>query len=339
VLFRSFSTYANREVEIDTVTAQTSAVYSIDYDGSKVVRLNLHSTSASIFIGYSYSTDGTTFNSVYGRVVSGVYTLLSNPCVSGSTYSFWSSIDAARIYTTDHVNFTVCTNSINAPVHKMANGTLYCLTASSTAFKYSTDNGQTWTSGTLPSNASSNTHHHSIDYNGTNYLFIAIGSGFSYYSTDLTSWTSNGSMSANFQQVHLLNNVFILHTVNVSSTAISTSANGTSFTARTLSNATTQCCVLYAHSKYFVIGTDRVMSSSDLATWTSEITSGITALSATAMSQTLACATGNNLVFISSGVINIYQSGSWTAVTNAQQNTGLATLSLGIANVFTKVRN
>ncbi len=333
-----FSTYTNREIEAATVVPTSSTGgYLIDYDGTRTVMLQIPSTNSSTgFIGYSYSNNGTTFTSVYGRAVSGVYTVLSNPCISGSTYSFWSSIDNARIYTTDHTNWTVCTNSINAPVHKMNNGTLYCTTSSGTDFKYSTDNGQTWTTGTLPSALGANENvFHSIDFDGTNYVYVK-GTTTVYYGTTL-AFGSTATFTASKNQVWFRNAAFIA-TTSSQTTAIETCTNPNSWTQRTLPNTSRISYVLYAHSKYFVLGDDRVMSSSDLASWTSEIASGITQVSATAMPQTFACATGNNLVFISSGTINIYQSGSWTAVTNSQQNTGLATLSLGIANVFTKVR-
>jgi hypothetical protein len=218
----------------------------------------------------------------------------------------------------------------------MANGTLYCLTASSTDFKYSTDNGVTWTTGTLPSASSSSTFRHCIDFDGTNYVYIK-GTTTVYYGTTL-AFGSTATISSSPTICYVVNSNFILSDLTGSgliwygTDPASFSSKATTFSIGTY--------MLYAHSKYFAFGDSVVASASTLGgTWTSEIASGITATSATAMPQTFACASGNNLVFISSGVINIYQSGSWTAVTNAQQNTGLATLSLGVANVFTKVRN
>lgn len=342
-----FTNYTNRElVGLTVAPSQTSnntsgynnVIYS---DGSKVLILDNFVAMASgrnCALGYSYSNNGTSFTSVMGKDANGNYVGLSAPCISGSVYSFYSTADDARIYTTDHINWSIATNStgFSNPVHRMSNGTLYTLNGSNGCI-VSTDNGQTWTAFTLPVNIS-HPNLHCIDFDGTNYVYVRNSSTV-YYGTTM-SLGSTATLTAPKDQVWFKNAAFIAISIT-SSDKIETCTNPATWTQRTLSNATIQSYVIYCDSKYFVIGNDRVMSSSDLATWTSEIASGILAqqLQTSVLSEQSVAQSGNNFMFLTTaGVLNIRQSGgSWSAVTDAQQNTNTGVISV-LTNALNKVR-
>lgn len=288
--------------------------YYADNFNNKVVYTNTN-------YSYLYSINGTTFTFVKSPIVSSSHIQITKPLVAGSTYSFFDITNSKRIYTTDHTSFSDCTNfgATDLQIHRMNNGHLY--TTSGTTLKVSTDDGVTWNSYTLPA-TTNNSSNHCLDFDGTTYVYGTTANAL-YSSTDLSSWTlRTSSISATpiLARVWFVNSAWFVFSATSSTTSFSTSTNGTTWTNRTSPNAIINQAVIYTNGLYMICGTNRVITSSDLITWTSSIAFGV---NTNDHLSRLFFGSGTKALMLSSNVAYFYNAGSWTTVATTQQNTNL----------------
>lgn len=308
------SSFTNVEINkfINNIPSTTS--YYANNFNNKLVYTNTNYT-------YLYSNNGTTFTFVKSPIVSSVHIQIARPLIAGSTYSFFDVTNSKRIYTIDHTTFSDCTNfgTSNLQIHRMNNGHLY--TTNSTTLKISADDGVTWTDYTLPA-STNNSNNHCLDFDGTTYVYGTTSNAL-YSSTDLTSWTSRTSgISATpvLARVWFVNSAWFVFSATSSTTSFSTSTNGTTWTNRTSPNAIINQAVIYTNSLYMICGTNRVVTSSDLITWTSSIAFGV---NTTDHLSRVFYGTGTKALMLAGNVAYFYNAGSWTTVATSQQNTGL----------------
>jgi len=274
---------------------------------------------------YVYSEDGTTFTLVKSPIVSGSHIELTRPVISGSTYSFWDNTNSKRIYTTDHINFSDVTGfgTSDLQVQRMSNGHLY--TTNGTTLRISTNDGQTWTSYTLPV-ATANSGFHCVDFNDTKYVYCTTSNRVYVASVpDLISgsWflvNTNIPGTNTNHRVWYVNGTFFVFSATSATTSFSTSTDGITWTNRTSPNAIICNAVIYVNSVYMILGTNRVITSSDLVTWISSIAFGNT--DADAMHRTF-FGTGTKALMLASNTAYFYNAGSWTTVTSSQQNANI----------------
>jgi hypothetical protein len=178
---------------------------------------------------------------------------------------------AVRYSTIDNGANWVAANNVSAndrAIHRMANGTLYC--QSSTQWLYSTDNGITWTAGTsLPATPSTSKNNHCIDFNGTNYVFVAEGTNTVWTASTLGgAWTSRTSAftTSNPKHVYWCGDIFIaLSTASQLNYAMS-SPDGVTWTQRTGANAAAMRVACKTGSRYIVSGTGRTEQTASIGT-------------------------------------------------------------------------
>lgn len=323
----SFSNYELLNININNVTQN---VYYANNVNNKAIYINTNYT-------YLYTENGTTFTFVKSPIVSGVHIAITNPVISGSTYSFWDITNSKRIYTTNHTTFSDVTGfeTNDLQIHRMNNGHLY--THTGTTLRISTDDGVSWTSYTLPA-TTNNSSNHCLDFDGTTYVYGTTANAL-YSSTDLTSWTSRTSgISATpiLARVWFVNSAWFVFSATSSTTSFSTSTNGTTWTNRTSPNAIICNAVIFVNSLYMILGSNRVITSSDLIAWTSSIAFGN--INTDAINRTFYGA-GTKALMLASNVAYFYNAGSWTTVATTQQNTNFLGLSTTTGTgQFIKVR-
>jgi len=334
-----FSTFANNEIFslLLTFSTFTATLAHSDFANGRTVII-----TASTF-GYAYSSNGVTWANVIGiRSANGAYTALSQPIVSGTVYSFWSSNDNARIHTTDHTTFTVNTNSpttsvLNQAPYLLANGELLQTNSGSTTIRKSADNGVSWTTFTLP--IAIGTYWRNVEFDGTTWFYVP-GTGTDVYSSpDGVTWTTHGAFGIGaYSSVKKVNGVWVALRASTAQTTIFTStAPTTTWTSRTVTTSASWSDVYFFHSKYFILSLTAVNSSADLSSWSAELT-GLT-LSNTFASAPVAYGVGNKLVLTgSSGIVYSYDAGAWTTITTAQQLTGLSQLDAPNVTAWQKVK-
>lgn len=313
------SSFSNVEInKLNLTTSNTSSNYYANNFNNKLVFNSSDYT-------YLYSENGTTFNFVKSPIVSSVHIKITRPLIAGSTYSFFDDTNSKRIYTTNHTTFSDCTNfgTSDLQIHRMNNGHFY--TTSGTTLKVSTDDGITWTDYTLPA-TTNNSNNHCLDFDGTTYVYGTTSNAL-YSSTDLTSWTSRTSgISATpvLARVWFVNSSWFVFSATSSTTSFSTSTDGITWTNRTSPNAIINQAVIYTNSLYMICGTNRVITSSDLITWTSSIAFGV---NTTDHLSRVFYGTGTKALMLAANIAYFYNAGSWTTVSTTQENTDLLGLS------------
>jgi hypothetical protein len=325
-----FSSFTNREIVGSTIsqiinTADTD--FWADYSNGKAITINFGiGTSGS---GYAYTIDGTSWTQVYKtQSTNAIYNTLTFPCISGTTKSFYDSSLSTRVYTTNDTSFSSVTGTvINQPIARMANGYLYQISGGSTNLYVSTNDGQTWTTYTLPNAAASNGSH-PLDFDGTIYVYTG-SNGTIYSSTDLSAWTSRQTTAADSSVFYLNSSTWIALKATSGTTSIWTSTAPTStWTNRTSANSFLPRFAWYCNSRYFVMGSGRTESSSDLSTWTSELAIGINA-GATQIMASMFGGSTTKFAFVNSNNAYYYTGGAWTTVTNTQSISGISNLTFG----------
>jgi len=316
------------------VTLQLSVFqyYSSNFSNGKTVILNQYNRRA-----YYYTENHTSYTLVKAPILSNGYVELTTPFNSNTTYSFFNVTQTKRIYTTDHVTFSDCTNfgSNDLAIHRMNNGHLY--TTTSTTLRVSTDNGINWTSYTLPASTVSS-NNHCLDFDGTTYVYCAGTNGL-WSSTNLSTWTARTSNITGTEpnhRVYFVNALFFVFSSTTVTTSFSTSTDGITWTNRTSPNTIICNSVRYVNSLYMILGTNRVITSSDGVTWASSIAFGNSDADADNRSF---YATSTKALFVSSsGIAYFYNPSSWTTVTTSQLTTGLLNLGIGISATSANIK-
>jgi len=316
------------------VTLQLSVFqyYSSNFSNGKTVILNQYNRRA-----YYYTENHTSYTLVKAPILSNDYVELTTPFNSNTTYSFFNVTQTKRIYTTDHVTFSDCTNfgSNDLAIHRMNNGHLY--TTTSTTLRVSTDNGINWTSYTLPASTVSS-NNHCLDFDGTTYVYCAGTNGL-WSSTNLSTWTARTSNITGTEpnhRVYFVNALFFVFSSTTVTTSFSTSTDGITWTNRTSPNTIICNSVRYVNSLYMILGTNRVITSSDGVTWASSIAFGNSDADADNRSF---YATSTKALFVSSsGIAYFYNPSSWTTVTTSQLTTGLLNLGIGISATSANIK-
>lgn len=255
-----------------TVTAASlgGGVTAISYAGTpvtpKFVAVASGSTSAA------YSTDGQTWTTT-SMPTSLSYTAIAYGAVSGIGYyvAIASGTDTSY-WSRDGLNWTAATlpSSTTWVSVSYGNGRFVAVASGGTANAYSTNGGQTWTSGgVLPAS----TTWTDVVYGGG--LWVAVASGGTQAASSAnggSTWTSRTlPSSGNWNSVTFGNNTFVA--VRDGSTAYAVSANGTAWTAQTLPGSLTGAKVHYGAGVFLATATDSTTAySSDTgltSTWTS----------------------------------------------------------------------
>jgi hypothetical protein len=308
--------------------------YSSNFSNNKTIILNQYNRRA-----YYYTENHTTYTLVKAPILSGNYVELSTPINSNTTYSFFNVTQTKRIYTTDHVTFSDCTNfgSNDLAIHRMNNGHLY--TTTSTTLRVSTDNGINWTSYTLPASTVSS-NNHCLDFDGTTYVYCAGTNGL-WSSTDLITWTPRTSNIAGTNanhRVYFRNALWFVMSSTTGTTSFSTSTDGITWTNRTWGTATQiGNSVRYVNSLYMVLCTGSVQTSPDGVTWTQSIAFGNN--EADVDNRSFHATSTKALFVASTGIAYFYNPSSWTTVTTTQLTTGLLNLNIPtLAGANIKVR-
>jgi hypothetical protein len=316
------------------VTLQLSVFqyYSSNFSNGKTVILNQYNRRA-----YYYTENHTSYTLVKAPILSNDYVELTTPFNSNTTYSFFNVTQTKRIYTTDHITFSDCVGfgTANLAIHRMNNGHLY--TTNSGTLSISTNNGINWTSYTLPASTVSS-NNHCLDFDGTTYVYCAGTNGL-WSSTNLSTWTARTSNITGTEpnhRVYFVNALFFVFSSTTVTTSFSTSTDGITWTNRTSPNTIICNSVRYVNSLYMILGTNRVITSSDGVTWASSIAFGNSDADADNRSF---YATSTKALFVSSsGIAYFYNPSSWTTVTTSQLTTGLLNLGIGISATSANIK-
>lgn len=334
-----FATFSHDDQEVLNAFAgshQSGAIWTDISTNAFAIAL-LNSGTAS-FIGFLVNDAGVWSDFIKPPLVSGKYltptpSANANIVYQNGVLSAYFSFNTSRYWTDDYgVTWTQCTNGFNdRPVHRMANGTLYAYTGNS--FKFSTDNGKTWTDGTtLPATPSTDKANHCIDFNSTNYVFVADGTNTVWTATSLTgSWTSRTSAfsTSNPKHVYWCGDLFVALSTASQTNYAMTSADGVTWVQRTGANATAMRVACKTGNYYVVSGTGRTETTNVIGTNFASIVAagcGLHDNSFFINKQTNKLAfssTDGNAVYFYDGTTN-----GLITITSSQQNTEYA---LGLA--------
>lgn len=322
------SSFSNIDTPIHNFNATLSnSNYMCDFASSKVV-IGILRDCAS----YLYSENISTFTKV-----DVLNSILTRPFISGNVYSFWNSTNSARVYTTDHTNYTNCTNfgSSDLQIQRMSNGWLY--TTTGTTLKVSTDNGITWTTRILPATVST-AGIHNIDTNGATHVYCAGGNGL-WTTPDFITWTPRASnipgTNANHRVIYVAGLFFVFS--GTASTGFSTCDSydnqpdaGTAWIYRLWGTGQSLIGndVLFVDSKIFILTNTKIQVFSSMV-YASEIAVGNTNTDNLYLTF---YGSGTKVSFISGNVWYFYNAGVWTTITSSQGLSNVLSISLTANN-------
>lgn len=280
--FSTFSHFSNDFLN-SFISSYTEGNVTNDYSTKNAFAICLvNNTNGEV--GFVVNQNGVWSDFIKPPLVGGLYLQPRLPSMAGLVYqngvlSAYFPYNQKRYWTEDYgVTWTECTNGFNdRPVHRMANGSLYSYSV--TSMKFSTDNGKTWTTATtLPATPTTDKSNHCIDFNGTNYVFVAEGTNSVWTATSLTgTWTLRTSAftTSNPKHVYWCNDIFLALSTAAQSNGIMSSTDGITWVQR---NAPTTPVALRNACKcgsyYVVSGTGRTHFTANITSDFSQLVAG-----------------------------------------------------------------
>jgi hypothetical protein len=297
------------------------------------------------------STNANTSIVPFSKVVFGAGLFLTVVDTSGSSAVVPSAIVIAS--STDGLSWTLSSvathysgeplsgNSLNLPMAGLDfDGTNFWLSiqqydsAGTTCYicsSKSTD-GKTWTPVYKVANGSYFYAKWKVVVGNSNQMIIAPMAGpgvsgvvYTAYGTTSAATSYTQPFTEQFSQAKFLNNLFfVLRNVTSSTSALSTSPTGASWTSRTLPTATILYDITYGNSTYVAVGEGgRIFTSTDASTWTSQTSGTSEQLVSVEWDASLS-------LFICVGVTTIRTSSTGTTWSAATIPSGLGTRSSNI---------